>query len=281
MEIGDPLVSADWVLAQRDDRALKILDATWVPSFAIGRPTGAASYAAAHIPGAPYFDIDKIADQAAGLKHMLPSPDQFSEQVGRLGIRNQSRVIVYDSNGFFASARTWWMFRAMGHEAIWVLDGGLGAWQAAGGAVDKDIPTPEPQPYTACARPALVRDMIAMQAHVAQRDISILDARESGRFSGTAPEPRPDLPSGHMPGSLCVPASSLIAETGLLKSAADLAPILGPYSGTPVVTTCGSGVSAAIISLALARLGNHEAALYDGSWSEWAAHPDNAIDGTR
>lgn len=279
MNVGDPLVSADWVLAQRDDRALTIIDATWVPSFATGRPSGADSYAAAHIPGAPYFDIDKIADQTAGLKHMLPSPDQFSEQVGRLGISNQSRIVVYDSNGFFASARAWWMFRAMGHEAIWVLDGGLNAWQAAGGQVDTDIPNLPRKPYKACAHPPLVRDMTAMQSHVTHRDITILDARDSGRFSGTAPEPRPDLPSGHMPGSLCVPASSLIAETGRLKSETDLAPILGPYAGTPVVTTCGSGVSAAIIALALARIGNREAALYDGSWSEWAAHPDNEIDG--
>lgn len=279
MNVGDPLVSADWLLAQPHDRGLSILDATWVPSFATGRPTGAESYAAAHIPAASYFDIDVIADQAAGLKHMLPAPGQFSEQVGRLGISQESPVIIYDSHGFFASARAWWMFRAMGHEAVWVLDGGLQAWQAVGGAVTSDIPRYAPKDYAATANHDLVRDMRAMRAHVANQDITILDARDPQRFSGAAPEPRAGLPSGHMPGSLCVPASSLITETGHLKSKADLASSLGPYSDTQVVTSCGSGVSAAIISLGLARLGNSSAALYDGSWSEWAAHPDNAIDG--
>ena len=277
MSITSPLVSAEWLLSKSGDDDVRVLDASWVPPFLTDRPNGRVLYDEAHIPGASYFDIDEIADRGSGLKHMLPSAAQFADQIGALGISNSTHVIVYDQNGFFASARTWWMFRAMGHDRVQVLDGGLAAWRAAGGNTDAIIPTPVAARYSATHNPALVRDMTDMRAHVSAQDTRILDARASGRFDGTSPEPRPDLPSGHMPGSFCVPASALLTEQKMLKSAEELTPILAPYLDHPIVTSCGSGVSAAVISLALAQVGKWDAALYDGSWSEWAAHADNPI----
>lgn len=273
----DPLVSADWLKDNIASPDLVVLDATWVPPFLKDRPNGKSCYQSGHIPGAPYFDIDDIADSSSGLKHMLPSADVFAAKVGALGISNKSRVVVYDSNSFFASARAWWMFRAMGHEHVYVLDGGLEAWRTAGGTIETAPAHPAPSDFTATLRPDLVRDMNAMRGHVEKADVKILDARAQGRFDGTSPEPRADLPSGHMPGSFCVPATALLSGDGKMLTKEDLAPILGPFLESQVVTSCGSGVSAAVISLALARSGNWDAALYDGSWSEWAANSDNPI----
>lgn len=278
MNTPKPLVSADWLIANIDASDIIILDATWVPPFLKDRPSGPACYAAGHIPGAPFFSIDDIADQDRALKHMLPSAAYFAEKVAALGVSNNTRVVVYDGNGFFASARAWWMFRAMGHDEVSVLDGGLKAWQAAGGEATTQVPTPEAGSFKANLRQDLVRDMISVRDHVKAQDIAILDARAQGRFDGTSPEPRPELPSGHLPGSYCVPASSLIAPDGPLRTADELMPILKDYLDNPVVTSCGSGVSAAVISLALAKVGNWNAAVYDGSWSEWAAQADNPID---
>ncbi len=273
----DPLVSANWLMDNIGSPHIQVLDATWVPPFLTDRPSGKALYATRHIPNAPYFDIDEVADPNTSLKHMLPSATVFGQQVGALGIHNDQHLIIYDSNGFFASARVWWMFRAMGHDKVSVLDGGLDAWIAAEGSATSEVPSPVPATFSAKPKPDLVRDMSAMQDHIERGDISILDARAQGRFDGTAPEPRPELPSGHMPGSFCVPVTSLLAEDGRLKSQETLVPLLSDYMTAPVVTSCGSGVSAAVISLALARLGNWDAAVYDGSWSEWAAHPENPI----
>lgn len=277
MESGDPLVSAEWLKARFNTPDLKIVDATWVPPFLTGRESGRELYDKAHIPGAVYFDIDEIADKESGLSHMLPDPILFSSRVRKLGLGDGHRIIVYDSNGFFASARVWWMFRAMGHRDVKVLDGGLQAWEAIDGEIEDLPPAPPERHYTARKRADLVRDMAQMRRHVETGDISILDARDTGRFNGTSPEPREGLPSGHMPGSVCVPASSLVTETGHMKSAGELTEILADYQSGPVITTCGSGVSAAVISLALARIGNYDAAVYDGSWSEWAANAENPI----
>lgn len=273
----DPLVKADWLLEHLEAPNVHVLDATWVPPFLKDRPTGAALYRAGHIPGAQYFDIDEIADKASGLSHMLPSAAVFSEEVGQLGIDNQAHIIVYDDNGFFASARAWWMFRTMGHDNVQVLDGGLQAWRLAGGAVTTDIATPAQKHFDARHNPAMVRDQSRMLGHVEAQDVKILDARDIGRFNGSSPEPRAGLPSGHIPGSFCVPAGSLLTPDKTLKPAQDLRPILSDFLSSDVITSCGSGVSAAVIALALARLGKFDAALYDGSWSEWAANSDNPI----
>ncbi|MEM9053809.1 MAG: sulfurtransferase [Pseudomonadota bacterium] len=277
MESGDPLVTAEWLKQNLSSPDLRIVDATWVPPFLVGRKSGRECYDEGHIPGAIYFDIDDIADPNTELSHMLPDPSLFSAKVGALGLGDGYRIIVYDSNGFFASARVWWMFRAMGHTDIKVLDGGLKAWEAVGGKIE-DLSSPRAERFfTPRHRPALVRSMDQMRRHVAASDLTILDARDQGRFDGTAPEPRKGLPSGHMPGSACVPTSGLMNPDGTMKSAEVLNDSLGAFTSGPVVTTCGSGVSAAVITLALARLGHWEAAVYDGSWSEWAADPANPI----
>lgn len=273
----DPLISAGWLKEHLASPDVSVLDATWVPPFLKDRPNGKACYQSGHIPGASYFDIDDISDAESGLKHMLPPANVFAAKISALGVSNASRVVVYDSNSFFASARAWWMFRAMGHEQVYVLDGGLAAWQAVGGTLETEPNIPKPQSFTATLRPELVRDQTAMRDHIGQADVKILDARAQGRFDGTSPEPRPDLPSGHMPGSYCVPATALLSDTGTMLSKAELEPILGPFVESQIVTSCGSGVSAPVISLALARAGNWDAALYDGSWSEWAADANNPI----
>ena len=172
-----------------------MLDATWVPPFLKDRPDGKSCYQSGHIAGANYFDIDEIADTTSGLKHMLPSADLFADKVGALGVSNASRVGVYDSNSFFASARAWWMFRAMGHEDVFVLDGGFAAWKGAGGDLETETTPSTPQTFAAAYRPGLVRDQAAMRDHVEQADVKILDARAQGRFDGTSPEPRADLQS--------------------------------------------------------------------------------------
>lgn len=278
MEVRDPLVSAEWLKQSINGSNIVVLDATWVPPFLKDRPNGIACYEAGHLPGAAYFDIDEIADADTVLNHMLPSPEVFGAKVGALGVSNDDHVIVYDSNGFFASARVWWMFRAMGHDQVSVLDGGLKAWQAAGGNIETSPVINDPKRFLSNFRSKLVRDLNQMKHHVLESDIAVLDARAQGRFDGTSPEPRPDLPSGHMPGSACVPVTGLIAPDGTLKSSANLEPLLEDYAEQDVVTSCGSGVSAAVISLALARLGNWTTAVYDGSWSEWAAQSDAPIE---
>jgi thiosulfate/3-mercaptopyruvate sulfurtransferase len=277
MSRADPLISADALKDMISSPDVCVLDATWVPPFLKDRPNGKTCFQTGHIPGAGYFDIDDIADNATALKHMLPPEDVFSAKVGALGVSNDTRVIIYDSNSFFASARVWWMFRAMGHDNVAVLDGGLAAWKSAGGGIETETSEPMPKSFSATYRPELVRDQSAMRTHVAAADAKILDARAQGRFDGTTPEPRADLPSGHMPGSFCVPATSLLNADGTMLSKTELEPLVGGFLDKPVVTSCGSGVSAAVISLALARAGNWDAALYDGSWSEWAANADNPI----
>ena len=277
METGDPLVTADWLKANINAPDLRVVDATWVAPFLVGRKTGRQLYDEGHIPGAVFFDIDHVADPQSDLPHMLPDAIVFSSRVRKLGLGDGNRLVIYDQNGFFASARVWWMFRAMGHKDVRVLDGGFAAWQAAGGEVDDMPPVAVERHYTARKRADLVRDQHQMREIVASAAGHILDARAPGRFAGSDPEPRPELPSGHMPGSVCVPATSLINPDGTMKSKSELEALLGDYGKKPVVTTCGSGVSAAVIALALARIGNWDAAVYDGSWSEWAANADNPI----
>lgn len=277
MTLSDPLVTADWLMQNISSRDVKAVDATWVAPFLKAPKNGRQRYDEAHIPGAVFFDIDEIADPNTDLSHMLPSPDQFAAQVGALGLGSSDHIVIYDSNNLYASARVWWMFRTMGHDRVQVLDGGLAAWTATGGDVTSEPTRPQPAEFIPGFRHHLVRDLAAMRGHVSKGDARILDARAEGRFKGNQPEPRASLSSGHMPGSTCVPATALHSEAGVLKPASELAAQLDTFTNSEVITSCGSGVSAAIISLALARLGKWDTALYDGSWSEWAAHPDNPI----
>ena len=273
MTSEDPLVSADWLKAHIDSPDVRVVDATWLVPWLDASKSAREAYNDAHIPGAVYFDIDEIADTESPLPHMLPDPVKFSARMRKLGLGDGHRIVVYDTNGLFAAARVWWMFRTMGHEDVFVLDGGLDAWQAAGGDVEDIPPVPTPRHYTARARADLVKTGAQVRRASEAANMLIVDARPADRFTGDAPEPRPELPSGHIPGSKNLPSSAL-CDDGCLMSGEDLRDAFTAHGIAPAdvrIATCGSGVSAAIIALALARLGNINVAIYDGSWSEWAA----------
>lgn len=277
METGDPLVSIEWLLENIDRPDIRVVDATWSPPFMIGRRSGLESFKQGHIKGAVFFDIDDIADQGTDLPHMLPDAIQFASKVRKLGLGDGHQIIVYDANGIFAAARVWWMLRTMGHKDVRVLNGSLQAWVDAGGETDTLPAHIQERHFTARKRADLVKDETQIRAMLNVEGVPILDARSPGRFSGKDPEPREGLTSGHIPGSVNVPASSLMTDRGQLKSADDLTPLLADYANMPVTTSCGSGVTAAIIALALARLGNWDVSVYDGAWTEWASNPDNPI----
>ena len=272
----DPIVSTDWLAARIKDPDLRIIDA---PFYMPGDPrTPQGEFEKEHIPGAVLFDLEAISDHANPLPHMLAPARAFAEAVGRLGISDGDRIVVYDHAGLLSAGRVWWNFRAMGHDEVYVLDGGLPRWIAENRPLASG---PQPTPrrtFTPVFRPALVRDIQQVQAALAS-GVQVIDARARDRFQGTAPEPRPGLPSGHMPGAFNTPHSELL-ESGALKPADGLAALFageGVDLDNPVITTCGSGVSAAIIALALARLGKWDAPVYDGSWTEWAGRKDTAI----
>ena len=272
----DPMVSAEALIAQFDAPDMRIVEATWFAPFTNPEKTGREAYEDDHIPGAVFFDIDEIADAGTDLPHMLPSPVQFSSRVRKMGLGDGNRIVVYDRNDYMAAARVWWMFRAMGHQDVRVLDGGLAAWSRAGGDLEDLPPVPVERHFTARVRSNLVKTIEQMDALVGANSHTVFDARPPGRFTGEAPEPRADLPSGHMPGARNVPAGNLVNEDGTLKSQAELKALFGDTSG-PLVTSCGSGVTAATLALALARLGRDDVAVYDGSWTEWASAGSRAI----
>ncbi|MEM1391160.1 MAG: sulfurtransferase, partial [Pseudomonadota bacterium] len=218
MEHADPLVTADWLKENISAPDLRVVDATWVPPFLVGQKSGQERYREAHIPGAVFFDIDEIAEPDNDLPHMLPSPVLFSSRVRKMGLGDGNRIIVYDQNTFFASARVWWMLRTMGHKDVFVLNGGFTAWQAVGGELEDLPPISVERHFTSRARADLVRNMDQVQTASAERNATILDARPAGRFDGSTPEPRADLKSGHMPGAVNIPASTLLTEAGTLKS---------------------------------------------------------------
>lgn len=274
----DPLVSSAWLAARLDAPDVRVVDGTW---YMPGDPRSARGlYDERRIPGASFFDIDEIADTASALPHMLPAPEKFGSRMKRMGIGDGSRVIVYDNHGLFSAARVWWTFRAMGHDDVYVLDGGFPAWEAAGLPVEDGPPRVRTERhFTPRYRADLVRDLSETRALVEQQSGLILDARPTARFLGGAAEPRPGLRSGHMPGAINVPSSSL-TENGFLKSAEELRVIFSALDGRgpkQITCTCGSGITASLIALALARLGRWDAAVYDGSWAEWGAQADTPV----
>jgi len=274
----DPLVSTDWLARNLEAPDVRVVDCTWFMP-ADGRDAR-AEHAAAHIPKAVFFDIDEIADSASDLPHMLPSPTKFSARVRKLGLGDGVRIVAYDNNDFYASARVWWMFRAMGHEDITVLDGGLKTWLAEGRPVDDGAVHPSERHFTPRANSFLLRDLEQMRANLTARREQVVDTRSAARFSGTVAEPRPGLKAGHIPGSSNLPASDLLAADGTLKDAQALTALFaaaGVDLEKPITTSCGSGVSAAVATLALARLGRMDVALYDGSWTEWGSQPDTPV----
>jgi thiosulfate/3-mercaptopyruvate sulfurtransferase len=275
----DPLVSTEWLAKTLGAPGLRVLDGSWhMPQL---RRDPRAEFAQAHIPGAVFFDIDAIADHATELPHMLPDAATFERAVGALGIGSGDRVVVYDVRGVVSAARVWWTFRAFGHDAVAVLDGGLRKWRAEGRPVETGAPTTAARGFKATLRPELVRDLAAMRANVDSRRAQVLDARSAGRFAGTEPEPRAGLRGGHIPGSLNLPYDTLYREDGTLKGPAELRAAFqasGLDLARPVVTTCGSGVTASVLALALYLVGRRDVAVYDGSWSEWGGKPDTPVE---
>lgn len=224
------------------------------------------------------FDIDFIADLAAPLPHTLPQPDLFGELVGKLGVSNEDTVIVYDRSGIaFAAARAWWMFRAFGHNNVRVLDGGLPAWVAAGYPVVPKKPAPQPVFFTANFRPELFKKQNDMAANLKTNEFQVLDARDAKRYSGEIPDPRPNVATGHIPGSLSLPFTTMInSDGGLFKDKAAIKDIVkksGVDLTKPVACSCGSGVTACVLALGLYEIGHPDAAIYGGSWTEWGSNP--------
>lgn len=276
MFVDDPktLVSTEWLAAHIKDPDLRILDGSWhLP--AVGRDAK-AEYNDAHIPGARFFDIDEISDHRSELPHMAPPPEKFMSRLRAMGIGDGHQVVVYDTVGVSSAARVWWLFRLMGQDNVAVLDGGLPKWQAEGRATEDLPPIVRDRHMTVRVQNQLVRDVTQVSAASKLGDTQILDARSAGRFAGTDPEPRDGLRSGHIPGSRNLPFQTLLNPNGTLKDADGLRAAFAAAHvdlNKPVITTCGSGVTACILALALERLGKRDWSVYDGSWAEWGAYP--------
>lgn len=277
MQVDDPrtLVSTDWLEAHLKDPDLRVLDASWyLPDM--GRDPR-AEYAEAHVPGARFFDIDEISDTRSDLPHMAPPVEKFMSRMRAMGVGDGHQVVVYDGAGIFSAARVWWTFRLMGKLDIAVLDGGFAKWRAEGRPVEDMPPIARDRHMTVQRQAHLVKDVTQVAAAAKLGDWQIVDARSAGRFRGEEPEPRPGLRSGHIPGSRNLHYRALLNENGTMK---DPDGLRAAFAGAgvdlqrPVITSCGSGVTAAILNLALERLGHRDHALYDGSWAEWGMYGD-------
>lgn len=277
MSVDDPqtLVSTDWLAAHLKDPDLRILDASWyLPTM--GRDPK-AEYDAGHIPGARFFDIDDIADHRSDLPHMFPPVEKFMSRMRALGVGDGHQVVVYDGMGVFSAPRVWWTFRLMGKRDIAVLDGGLPKWVAEGRELDDLPPIVRDRHMTVARQAGLVKDVTQVAAASKLGDREIIDARSPGRFRGEEPEPRPGLRGGHMPNAKNVHFATVTNADGTMKSPDDLKALFeaaGVDLSKPAITTCGSGVNAAILNLALERIGHRDHALYDGAWAEWGMYND-------
>ncbi|PWE32393.1 3-mercaptopyruvate sulfurtransferase [Maritimibacter sp. 55A14] len=272
MPHSDPrtLVSTAWLADHLADPDLRILDGSWhMP--AAGRDAR-AEYNAGHIPGARFFDIYDISDNRSALPHMVPPVEKFMSRCRAMGVGDGHQIVVYDTAGLFSAARVWWLFRLMGHADVAVLDGGLPKWQAEGRALEDMPPVLRERHMTVRRQAHMVKDVTQVAAASKLRDAEIVDARSPARFRGDEPEPREGLRAGHVPGSRNLHYASLLNADGTMKDPEALRALFeaaGVDPAKPVITSCGSGVTAAILNLALERMGRRDHALYDGSWSEW------------
>jgi thiosulfate/3-mercaptopyruvate sulfurtransferase len=277
----NPLVNTSWLAARLHHPGVAVLDATLPPVGVTPPANTRALYLAMHIPGAIFFDIEALSDHSTPLPHMLPAPEAFSRSLSALGISDEMDLIIYEQEGVFSGPRAWWMLKTFGVPNVYVLDGGLRAWREASLPVDSGEVQRAPATFHARFNPDVVKDFDQVQQMIATQG-QILDARSSGRFAGTSPEPRPGISSGHMPGATNIPFTELV-EDGRLKSAEKLRGIFaakGVDTEQPITTTCGSGVTAAVIALGLEVVGAKQVSLYDGSWAEYGAHPEAVIEKT-
>jgi thiosulfate/3-mercaptopyruvate sulfurtransferase len=273
------VVSTEWLAERLDAPDIALIDASW--HLPAAKRDARAEFAAARIPGAQFFDIDDISDSNTTLPHMLPSAEKFASRMRRLGIGDGKKVIAYDTAGLFSAARAWWMFRIFGHDDVAVLDGGFPKWKAEGHPIDEDPPgKPQERHFSARFQSMMVRDKADVLNAVKSGKSQIADARSPGRFTGQEPEPRPGVRSGHMPGAANVHYATLLNPDGTLKSPDAIARVFadaGVDVKKPVITSCGSGITAAILTLGLTLIGAKDHALYDGSWSEWGGRSDTAV----
>ena len=284
MEYVNPqaLVGTDWLAENLDVPNVRVIDVSYFLPGANRDPR--QEFAAKHIPGAVFFDIDDISDKSNDLPHMLPDAGTFSEKVSALGIGNDDKVIAYDaSGGGMAAARGWWMFRVFGHKDVTVLNGGLPKWQAEGRPTTGEAHSPAPATYTAAKNEALVRDIDQVLANVDSRTEQVVDARSKDRFDGTAPEPREGARAGHIPGSFNLPFVQFLDNDRnfVMRDADELTEAIstaGLDLGRPVTASCGSGVTAAMLAFGFYLIGKEDVAVYDGSWSEWGMRSDTPID---
>ncbi|NIY71673.1 3-mercaptopyruvate sulfurtransferase [Marivivens donghaensis] len=273
------LVSTEWLAAHLKDPELRVLDASWYLPTANRDPK--AEFAAEHIPGARFFDIDEISDLRSDLPHMAPPVEKFMSRMRAMGVGDGHQVVVYDGAGLFSAARVWWLFRLFGIKSVAVLDGGLPKWKAEGRPVTDEEPVIRDRHMVTSVQKNLIKDVTEVARAAKLRDHEIIDARAANRFSGEVAEPRPGLRSGHIPGAKNVPFGNVLNEDGTMKDADALRRTFeaaGVNLDKPAITSCGSGVTAAVLCLALERMGKTDYSLYDGSWSEWGMYADLPIE---
>jgi len=276
----EALVSTEWLAAHLSAPDVRVVDGSWHMPAADRDPR--AEYDEQHIPGAVFFDIDEINDDTNPLPHMLPSPEKFASRVRKMGLGDGNRIVVYDTTGVSAAARVWWTFRVFGHEDVAVLDGGMGKWLAEGRPVTGEKSMPQERHFTARTNSFLVREYGQVFANSKSGREQFLDARSVGRFNGSDPEPRAELPSGHAPGAINLPFTRMMdmADKTMLPAdeIRDALENAGIDLDKPMLASCGSGVTACIVALGLYLIGKKEVPVFDGSWAEWASKPDSPIE---